>query len=213
MLATLTTMGTVFITGRLKEVINRGGEKVNPREVDEALLGHPAVAQAATFAMPHGTLGQDVAAALSCCILASSGTELEIRESVASQLAHFKVPARIFSSSRFPKGRPARCKETFSPTSWALPRPLATPPTGQAGVCRSADLARSLAGEVVERRYSALTALGETTISFILAATQFSARSLLLRVDSELGRRPVLRVVVRAASAGRHGHINRKRDA
>ena len=56
--------GYLYITGRLKEIINRGGEKISPREVDEVLLDHPAVAQAVTFPVPHSTLGEDVAAAI-----------------------------------------------------------------------------------------------------------------------------------------------------
>ncbi len=56
--------GYLTITGRLKEIINRGGEKISPREVDEVLLMHPAVAQAVTFAIPHDRLGEEVAAAV-----------------------------------------------------------------------------------------------------------------------------------------------------
>ena len=55
--------GYLRLTGRLKEIINRGGEKISPREVDEALLDHPAVAQAVTFALPDEKLGEEVAAA------------------------------------------------------------------------------------------------------------------------------------------------------
>ena len=54
----LDTDGYLFITGRLKEIINRGGEKIAPREVDEILLTHPAVAQAVTFGVSHPTLGR-----------------------------------------------------------------------------------------------------------------------------------------------------------
>ena len=56
--------GYLFITGRIQEVINRGGEKIAPQEVDNVLLDHPAVAQAVTFAMPHARLGEEVAAAV-----------------------------------------------------------------------------------------------------------------------------------------------------
>src|SRR5512143_3307610 len=56
--------GYVSITGRLKEIINRGGEKISPREVDEILMEHPAVRQCVTFAMPHDKLGEEVAAAI-----------------------------------------------------------------------------------------------------------------------------------------------------
>ena len=56
--------GYLTITGRLKEIINRGGEKISPREVDEVLMDHPAIQQVVTFAMPHAKLGEDVAAAV-----------------------------------------------------------------------------------------------------------------------------------------------------
>ena len=56
--------GYLTITGRLKEIINRGGEKISPREVDDVLMDHPAVQQVVTFAMPHDKLGEEVAAAI-----------------------------------------------------------------------------------------------------------------------------------------------------
>ena len=56
--------GYLRVTGRLKEIINRGGEKISPLEVDDVLMDHPAVAQVVTFAMPHDKLGEEVAAAI-----------------------------------------------------------------------------------------------------------------------------------------------------
>ncbi len=95
--------GYVFISGRLKEMINRGGEKVMPREIDEALLGHPAVAQALAFAVPHPTLGEDIAAAV---VLRknTAATEREIREFAFQRLAGFKVPSQILIVDVIPKG-------------------------------------------------------------------------------------------------------------
>jgi acyl-CoA synthetase (AMP-forming)/AMP-acid ligase II len=95
--------GYLTITGRLKEIINRGGEKISPREVDEVLLDHPAVAQAITFAMPHAKLGEEVAAAI---VLKENekATEGEIREFVAKRLADFKVPRKILFLTEIPKG-------------------------------------------------------------------------------------------------------------
>jgi acyl-CoA synthetase (AMP-forming)/AMP-acid ligase II/acyl carrier protein len=95
--------GYLFIVGRLKEIINRGGEKVSPREVDEALLEHPAVAQAVAFPVPHPTLGEDVAAAV---ILREHmiATEKDIREFVAARLVHFKVPRRVMIVEEIPQG-------------------------------------------------------------------------------------------------------------
>jgi oxalate---CoA ligase len=95
--------GYLTIEGRLKEIINRGGEKIAPREVDEALLDHPAVAQAVTFALPHDKLGEDVAAAV---VLreGQSASERELRDFVAGKLADFKVPRRIVFLEEIPKG-------------------------------------------------------------------------------------------------------------
>ena len=95
--------GYLFLTGRLKEQINRGGEKISPLEVDETLLRHPSVAQAVTFAVPHDKLGEDVAAA----VVAAEGSEVDERElcSFLSQsLAAFKVPRRILVLDELPKG-------------------------------------------------------------------------------------------------------------
>ena len=95
--------GYLSITGRLKEIINRGGEKIAPREVDEVLMDHPAVAQVVTFAMPHEKLGEDVAAAV---VLkdGESATEPELKDFVASRLADFKVPRKILFLPEIPKG-------------------------------------------------------------------------------------------------------------
>ncbi len=95
--------GYLTLTGRLKEIINRGGEKISPREVDEVLMDHPAVQQAITFAMPHDKLGEDVAAAV--VLRASvSATEQELRGFVGQRLADFKVPRKIVFLDEIPKG-------------------------------------------------------------------------------------------------------------
>ena len=95
--------GYISITGRLKEIINRGGEKISPREVDEVLMDHPAVAQAVTFAMPHDKLGEEVAAAI---VLreGESVEESDVRDFVSGHLADFKVPRRVLVLDEIPKG-------------------------------------------------------------------------------------------------------------
>jgi len=97
------TDGYITITGRLKEIINRGGEKVSPREVDEVLMDHPAVLQVVTFAVPHDKLGEDVAAAV---VLrdGQQATEQELRDFASEHLANFKVPRKILLLSEIPKG-------------------------------------------------------------------------------------------------------------
>lgn len=95
--------GYLRITGRLKEIINRGGEKVSPLEVDEILMDHPAVQQVVTFAMPHNKLGEEVAAAV---VLrdGQQADEKSIREFAAGRLADFKVPRRVVILDEIPKG-------------------------------------------------------------------------------------------------------------
>jgi acyl-CoA synthetase (AMP-forming)/AMP-acid ligase II len=95
--------GYLFLTGRLKEQINRGGEKISPLEIDEALLRHPAVAEAVTFAIPHDKLGEDVGAAV-VLLDGEKVTESELREYLGGVLAPFKVPRRIAFVPEIPKG-------------------------------------------------------------------------------------------------------------
>ena len=95
--------GYLTLTGRLKEIINRGGEKISPREVDEVLMDHPAVAQVVTFAVAHEKLGEDVAAA----VVLHQGQQLserELRDFCAKRLADYKVPRRIVFLAEIPKG-------------------------------------------------------------------------------------------------------------
>ena len=95
--------GYVTLTGRLKEIINRGGEKISPVEVDEVLMDHPAVMQVVTFAVPHDKLGEEVGAAV---VLREgmTATDQEIRAFAATKLADFKVPRKIVILSEIPKG-------------------------------------------------------------------------------------------------------------
>ncbi|HXZ68561.1 MAG TPA: acyl--CoA ligase [Alphaproteobacteria bacterium] len=95
--------GYLTITGRLKEIINRGGEKVSPAEVDDVLMDHPAIQQALTFGLPHDKLGEEVAAAV---VLreGACATEREIRDFVASRIADFKAPRKVVFLNEIPKG-------------------------------------------------------------------------------------------------------------
>jgi oxalate---CoA ligase len=99
----LDNAGYLRLTGRLKELINRGGEKLSPVEIEIALLDHPNVAQAVAFAIPHPMLGEEVAAA----IVLHEGAkvdESELRDFVAARLAHFKVPRKVVFLEAIPKG-------------------------------------------------------------------------------------------------------------
>jgi oxalate---CoA ligase len=95
--------GYLSITGRLKEIINRGGEKVSPREIDEILLDHVSVAQVVVFGAPHKRLGEEVAA----MVVLHEGHECEERELqqfVAQRVAGYKVPKKILFVEELPKG-------------------------------------------------------------------------------------------------------------
>ena len=95
--------GYLFLTGRIREMINRGGEKVTPQEVEAILLQHPAVADAVTFAVPHPTLGEDVASAI---VLRPgiAATPNDIRQFVIGRIADFKVPRQVVIVKEIPKG-------------------------------------------------------------------------------------------------------------
>jgi acyl-CoA synthetase (AMP-forming)/AMP-acid ligase II len=95
--------GYISITGRLKEIINRGGEKISPREIDEILMDHAAVAQVVCFGIPHEKLGEEVGAAV---VLreGQTATEKELRDYVATRVADFKVPRKILLLEEIPKG-------------------------------------------------------------------------------------------------------------
>jgi acyl-CoA synthetase (AMP-forming)/AMP-acid ligase II len=94
--------GYLLLTGRLKEMINRGGEKIAPREIDEALLSHPAVDQAVAFGVPHPGWGEEVAAAV---VLkeGATATEAELTAHCKERLADFKRPKQIFITTAIPR--------------------------------------------------------------------------------------------------------------
>lgn len=95
--------GYLTLTGRLKEIINRGGEKISPLEVDGVLSAHPAVAQVVTFAIPHDKLGEEVGAA----VVLKEGmeaSERDIRDFASERLAAFKIPRKVLILNEIPKG-------------------------------------------------------------------------------------------------------------
>jgi acyl-CoA synthetase (AMP-forming)/AMP-acid ligase II len=92
--------GYLLLTGRLKEMINRGGEKIAPREIDEALLAHPAVAEAVAFGVPHPMWGEEVAAAV---VLSGEASEADLLSHCRERLADFKRPKQIHITTAIPR--------------------------------------------------------------------------------------------------------------
>jgi acyl-CoA synthetase (AMP-forming)/AMP-acid ligase II/acyl carrier protein len=116
--------GYLFIVGRIKEIIHRGGQKVAPAEVEEALLSHPDVIDAAIFPVPHGRLGADVAAAV---VLRQDAkvSALRLRDFARERLAGFKVPGLIEIVSEIPKGPGGKIKRNELAIAFAKTSPTA----------------------------------------------------------------------------------------
>ncbi len=95
--------GFLFISGRIKEIINKGGEKISPQEVDEALMKHEAVFQAVCFSIKHKKLGEDIAAAV---VLKEGKTvdQKELKTYLSKSITTFKIPRQILILSEIPKG-------------------------------------------------------------------------------------------------------------
>jgi acyl-CoA synthetase (AMP-forming)/AMP-acid ligase II/acyl carrier protein len=95
--------GYLFIVGRIKDIINRGGQKVAPAEVEQALLAHPEVVDAAAFSVKHKRLGEDVAAAV-VLRQGAKASALSLRDFARERLARYKVPSLISFVPEIPKG-------------------------------------------------------------------------------------------------------------
>ena len=126
----LDTEGYLFITGRFKEIINRGGEKIAPQEVDDVLMDHPAVAQAVTFAVPDARLREEIAAAVVLRQHATA-TERDLRQFVATRLADFKVPRRVLIVEELPQGPIGKLQRLGLVDKLGLVAPQQTEPTRQ----------------------------------------------------------------------------------
>src|SRR6185436_7451253 len=100
---TLDAEGYLRLTGRLKEMINRGGEKIAPREIDEVLLAHPAVAEAVAFGVPHPSWGEEVAAAVVLREPKDASSESAIIAHCKERLADFKCPKKIYVVDSIPR--------------------------------------------------------------------------------------------------------------
>jgi oxalate---CoA ligase len=98
---TISADGYLTLNGRIKELINRGGEKISPHEVEDALTSHPSVAEAVAYAVPDDRYGEQVAAAV---VLSSHTDAAELKRHCTERLAAFKVPATITVLDSIPKG-------------------------------------------------------------------------------------------------------------
>ena len=116
--------GYLFIVGRIKEIIHQGGQKVAPAEVEEALLSHPDVIEAAVFSVPHGRLGADVAAAVVLRPNAKVSAE-RLRDFARERLVSFKVPGLIRMVPEIPKGAGGKIKRSELAAAFSNTQPAA----------------------------------------------------------------------------------------
>jgi acyl-CoA synthetase (AMP-forming)/AMP-acid ligase II/thioesterase domain-containing protein/acyl carrier protein len=178
--------GCLTLTGRIKDIINRGGEKITPSEVDGALEDHPDVAAAVTFPVPHATLGQEVAAA----VVPAQGAEFTdetLTRFLRGRLAPFKVPRRFVIVDEIPKGATGKIQrrnlaEAFGlVTDSSKARPIAV--DNRPATALEAKLQR-LWAEVL-----GLERVGLNEDFFMLGGDSLQAVDLFLRVEKQLGRR------------------------
>lgn len=172
--------GYLTLTGRLKEMINRGGEKVSPAEVDAALLEHPAVHEAAAFGIPHPTLGEEVAAAVKLR-RAEDVSESDLRRFLLERLTAFKVPRRIEFVAELPKG------PTGKPLRGALAE-LLRPHTQPDSAVSPEDTPQPLETILLKVWRQALGRddLGLDDDFFLLGGNSLSAVDLLTGIEEEL---------------------------
>jgi oxalate---CoA ligase len=174
----------IFISARIKEIINRAGEKISPREIEEALLQHPAVSQAVAFSVPHRQLGEDVGAAV---VLkpGAAASESELRRYAEQSLAHFKVPRIIRMLSEIPKGPTGKIQRI------GLSERLGLQPLDDAAVAAYREAETPLQRELV-RIFSEILAvkkLGVDDSFFAAGGDSILATALMVRLMRETGVR------------------------
>ena len=109
--------GFLTLHGRKSDLINRGGEKISPVEIDDVLMSHPAIAEAAAFPIPHPRLGEDVAAAVTLRP-GMTASSVELRRYLQDQVASFKIPRRIVIREQLPKGKTGKVQRWRLTKSW-----------------------------------------------------------------------------------------------
>ncbi len=194
--------GDLWITGRLKEQVNRGGEKISPGEVDEALLAHPDVAEAAAFGVAHPRLGEDLAAVVvlrpSAAVVAAT-----LRAFVAARLAAVKVPSKIVFRDALPRNASGKVPRN------GLAAMLGLTSDARPAVQAGPESAASSTASVLERAIAEQLAnvLGVQRVSaeddfFELGGDSVAAAQLMARLHERLGVSLPVSVLFDAPSAG-----------
>lgn len=169
--------GFVFLSGRIKEMINRGGAKVAPREVEEVLERHPGVVEAAAFALPHPTLGEAVAAAV-VVRDPEQVTGSELRRYARSRLAAFKVPTRVVLVGQLPRG-------AFGKVDRRKLAEMARSPASASGQPYADEVEAKLAGAFAE--VLGIPQVGRDDSFFDLGGDSLRGVRVLVRVEQAFG--------------------------
>lgn len=182
----LTPDGELFITGRLREMINRGGQKILPHEIDSVLAQHPAVEQTAAFAIPHPALGEDIAAAV---VLRQGAVadETELRSYMAARVGPVRLPSRMFFVDEIPvtaTGKPIRpqLSQLFAHAANHAPAPGNTPRPNAAG-----DLLEQRIAAIWSRVLGVPTPLHEEESFFALGGDSLALTQMLTIIEAEMG--------------------------
>jgi acyl-CoA synthetase (AMP-forming)/AMP-acid ligase II/acyl carrier protein len=173
----------LFIVGRIKEVIHKGGQKVAPAEVEGALLSHPDVIEAAVFPVPHGRLGADVAAAVVLRQDAKVSVQ-RLRDFARERLAGFKVPGLIRTVPEIPKGAGGKIKRSELAAAFSKSQPTAEERNGKMVSPRS-ELERQLAG--IWADLLDVDQIGVDQDVFTLGVDSLAMTQMILRLEERFG--------------------------
>ena len=187
--------GYLFLKGRKKEIINRGGQKISPQEIDDVLLAHPAVAEVATFPIPNERLGEEIGSAvvLRDRVSQSQSFEMELREYAAARLADFKVPRRFFFLDQIPKSQAGKLQRLrlaeqlgASEPASTVPKREASPPMTDANIPSGLleTLLTQIWEDMLDRR-----PIGMEDDFFELGGDSLLGARLLARVDRIFGKK------------------------
>ena len=204
------TDGYLTLTGRIKEVINRGGEKVSPAEVDATLIAHPDVVEAATFPVPHPSLGEIPAAAV-VLKAGSKVSEEALVRFLRERLANFKVPARIVFLDEIPKSAVGKIQRGQLPRVLGIDRMI--------GGQLHQDTAKGREPTELEYRLQRLWKkalrvehVGLNDNFFMLGGDSLQALELFLQIEREIGRRVPLSILYEATTVAEMAACIEKND-
>lgn len=178
--------GFLYITGRIKEMINRGGVKIIPTEVDHAAMKHEAVREAVSFPLPHKTLGEDIALSV---VLEADKTvsELNLKNFLKDYLIPNKIPSRIIFVDEIPKGATGKAQRRKLYQQLQVPTPgtvVSIPISKQGKLPAYAHKMQEIWQDVLGREN-----IGLDENFFALGGDSLQAVDLFLRIEKELGRR------------------------